>query len=349
MYIKTVRNKKRYSRNKKRYSRNKKRYSKILGGDCTKKLKDNFFFIFEKLTNQNFSFWHDLSYKHYIDPGAVGFIETLRIAETNNYDSIYISYVSNKNEKTEKSIEMLMTVFVNNASYITTHMGIFKNKLYEGNKHPRLSIPLHEFSANISRRINENVKYMVTKPVNNMVNIMKKEFKNTTNVFWYGSMSERMDKLNSQNNEMIVKMYDILVNNRYLLIHAMDNKNISNNDRKKTISEIFNNIKKYINRNIQPSYNDLVGIVVKKIAQYLPLYRDIKKKEDSSLVPPQLENVPLLDDTDKTNWKIHNILFKCPYWITNHRDLQSNVKYSVIDIDYLSKKWCEYRNLIIRS
>ena len=297
------------------------------------------FFMFEKLSSINVDFWLKLCTSQNANMGIYGFKDSLLIAKNNNYDSIYISYISNIPKRTIQSIEILMTVFVNNASYITTHMGIFTNKLYTGLKHSRLSIPLHEFSATESKKINNNIRFMVTKPVEKMVGIMKEAFKDTKYVFWYGSMNERFEKIKIK-DEMKELYKELYV--RFEGYITNDNK-ITSADRKRITNS--NNYNNYNNTKFKTMNNNSIK---KRINSIMEEYNPNRITYiDDIFVPPSLYAYPPLDDTADNVWKIENISFNCPYWITSHPSLsQSNNKYSIISINYLCTEWNTYKKRV---
>ena len=193
--------------------------------------------------------------KDYRD-GLIGFEESLntwsyhhRNNENNEYNEydIWIIYVTDQlieinNEQADDEtvydhIEMYFTLFIDQVSPITTHMGISRNSklLYKFTKHKvhkKLSLYLHSFAAKISQIIYpESPKYyMITSPVESMRVILENE------------MKIYLEKLKTKNPN--TKLEDIIVigNNskRNRVRYSIKHKSSSElNDIKKKIREKY--------------------------------------------------------------------------------------------------------------
>lgn len=62
-------------------------------------------------------------------------------------------------------IEMTVCVVFNPFDPFQVHMGISRNLLFEGKKHPQLSLLVHSFAAHVMRRIYPQRIYMITRPL----------------------------------------------------------------------------------------------------------------------------------------------------------------------------------------
>ena len=225
------------------------------GQNQTPQIKyDNTYFIFERLTNENYDFWrsyHDTNnfkspiMKHEngtrvsIVDGLCAFRKTLDLfsASPNDGYSIWVAYVSRKDprimrkilpvkyrpdipwenskwpedkqeeyqayidkesayfrakyefEIKENDIEMVVTVFADAISPITSHMGIFRNYNYfylNMKPHLGLAMELHGFAASASKQAYPHIQYMVTNPADKMQELMKNEFPIGEQI-WFGS------------------------------------------------------------------------------------------------------------------------------------------------------------------
>lgn len=186
---------------------------------------DNVYFVFEKLTNTNEKFWNDFlndQNKNTIRNGAISdhgivvisdginsFKKSLKLySSCKEYYSIWIAYVTRINPVTNEThisnedIEMVVSVFANNDSPITTHMGIFRNYKYFMSimePHLNLALLLHEFAGMISKVIYPQVQFMLTNPANKMQEIMKKNLEGGVQI-WIGSSLERLEYQKDEEN-----------------------------------------------------------------------------------------------------------------------------------------------------
>ena len=187
--------------------------NELIMSDGTKKI---LYFILQKL-NKKFiddvtKFIFEVLYKIRVDNddayniGIQSFHESLLLNNKIESD-IYIAYVVRENPINKLNneeyyslmyeTEMLVPVFFNNNSPISSHAGIFRNKLYvdyKSNPSKDLSIKLHAFAAKATLMVNNNIKYMVTKPVPIMTNIILQYYikNDLSNYIWIGSKSERI-------------------------------------------------------------------------------------------------------------------------------------------------------------
>ncbi len=181
------------------------------------------YFYFIKLTNDNYRFWWDFKeynqklIKQHVS-GVNTFEKNLQLFRNQEFtgsgNEIWISFSSitkftNINFSFEKDIELAFCVFFNNNSPITTHMGIFRT--FEFNNHqnngkrvqitPDLAIDLHIFAVQATLKLckDRNIqpkKYMLTKPVDIMIDILKKAFiteLKLTNSIFIGNEVERLE------------------------------------------------------------------------------------------------------------------------------------------------------------
>ena len=116
-------------------------------------------------------------------------------------------------------IIMSLTIFTQNHVPISTHIGIFKsiyifeqsvidkiNKilqekryLFQIENYPNLSMILHGFSAYITKtNIDNGIIYMVTKPVEKMLQIFEKNFNDYDLNFWVENVIARLDYLDKK-------------------------------------------------------------------------------------------------------------------------------------------------------
>jgi len=189
-------------------------------------LKDQVYFIFEKINDNNLNFWtrynddqdtntrrmgvYTESGKNFtLSDGISSFKYSLELYKKLKSD-VWISYVSRdkdiyKNRYMNK-IEMCVTVLMNKDDIITTHIGIYRNYKYFNNEnkpHKNLAIELHKFSGMMSNHIYGNKKYMITNPANSMRDILIKYF----TIGAYGEDNKLDNKIwlgdNSQRREMI--------------------------------------------------------------------------------------------------------------------------------------------------
>lgn len=122
--------------------------------------------------------------------------------EIEDYKEKYKNYIKETNIYSlrsfrEDDIEMSFSVFANETSPITTHMGIFRNYKYfrsEMKPHINLSMELHGFAAIASKIIYPQIEYMVTKPVDSMVKIMREKLENTGQI-WIGTPRNKKKSL----------------------------------------------------------------------------------------------------------------------------------------------------------
>ena len=155
---------------------------------------DYVYFVLEKLSAENIKFWDIyikqqekqtqnsgvLTDKGYIPikDGTASFAHSLDLWASVESD-IWIAYATTKDpritEVDEDSIEMALTVFMNQTAPITTHIGICRNcEYFRSLKQPHigLSMQLHSFAAMAAQEIYGEKSYMVTNPTPIMRRIM---------------------------------------------------------------------------------------------------------------------------------------------------------------------------------
>lgn len=242
---------------------------------------DTVIFVFEKLTDDNYLKWQYFASNHRNNTsrmGAVGDNKFVTVVDgissfntslelfitcSDKYD-IWIAYavkgISKLNDEHDMmtikhdNIEMAESVFADNESYVTTHMGIFRNYIHfvaSSNPHIGLSLMLHSFAAFMSKVIYPNVQYMITNPAFKMKEIMMANFQKGE--IWIGATKERLQKHkfieNNNHNKHILEQYknkkNELTADNYkhlfkLYAHVVDRLN-NEYDETKTKSEQFIN------------------------------------------------------------------------------------------------------------
>ncbi len=213
--------------------------------------QDNVYFVFEKLTDENFNFWEayfieqrDTAF-HFEVPadtlngemksvpirdGIVAFKYSLDLAaRSDTKQTIWIAYVTRKdprqpNALSSYDIEMIVSVFIDKDSPITTHMGIARNAEYfrfDMQPHVDLAMKLHSFSATVSNMLYGGKQYMTTKPASDMRNIMLQHFKENKleNYIWLGDEQQR------QRRSILYKNIDA----DWILYHKLLNDDVFDN------------------------------------------------------------------------------------------------------------------------
>ncbi len=188
---------------------------------------DEVYFVFEKLTKKNISFWIEYNDRQEIETRRNGVISDVGIGnrkttkrvqlndgvasfrlsleqEGKLKSDIWIAYITRKNPASGlpinfADIEMIISVFLNADSPITTHMGISRNYeyfLYDKNPHLELAMELHAFCAKVSNQIYGSKLYMVTKPVVDMEKIIIKVFEKQglDKFIWAGDIKQRNNR-----------------------------------------------------------------------------------------------------------------------------------------------------------
>jgi hypothetical protein len=159
------------------------------------------FFCFEGLSEANYKFWSDFLHEQEtadrpsdgnklvdIKDGLVAFSKSLEVSNPfakPRFDT-WIAYANREQPVQElkngaqphspdDSIEMVMCVFAQHGIPITTHIGIFRTVGYwDPAMKPRscLAMELHKFAAFMSTLLYPEARYMVTKPVRLMRDIL---------------------------------------------------------------------------------------------------------------------------------------------------------------------------------
>jgi len=163
-------------------------------------LKDQVYFIFEKINDTNLNFWQYYNDDQEVKTKKIGIFSKSGkqfglSVEVSSFkysfelynkikSDIWISYVSRDKEiyktRNKNDIEMCVIVLMNKEDIITTHIGIYRNYLYFNNDmkpHKNLAIELYKFSGIMSNHIYGNKKYIITNPADNMRDILIKYFK----------------------------------------------------------------------------------------------------------------------------------------------------------------------------
>lgn len=114
------------------------------------------------------------------------------------YETKQSAYLRAKHrfEIRNNDIEMTFTIFADDRSFITTHMGIYRNYTYfpsTKNPHLDLAMELHGFAALASKRAYPHIEYMVTNPADKMQQLMKKELTIGEQI-WLGCAEQRMKR-----------------------------------------------------------------------------------------------------------------------------------------------------------
>ena len=198
---------------------------------------DPVYFAFERLSDASITFWEwyanmqntQTPRRHVpIESGRVAFQETIDVYKkgcSKTYD-MWVAYVTTvepmalsdratlrpPNRRVEwdvadqTGIEMVVTVLVDRKSPFTSHSGIFRTgRFWIPNRHAkavpfghkRLSLPLHQFAALVSRELYSHLKvrnsFMVTKPEDEMGEILRKSGLVAGTDFIAGSRKERAE------------------------------------------------------------------------------------------------------------------------------------------------------------
>lgn len=81
-------------------------------------------------------------------------------------------------------LEMSFAVGLYPQDKFQVHVGIARNPQYQGEKHEKISIPMHAFAAAAMTQVYPELELMVTKPANSMKKIMKDAFESCPDVYW---------------------------------------------------------------------------------------------------------------------------------------------------------------------
>jgi hypothetical protein len=176
-----------------------------------------------------------------IKDGIGSFNDSLKWYNNSFYDTWICSANTKKPDLLNRSanfypyIEMVVSVLMNKPGDnipISSHIGIFKNYLYfkeENNPHNNLSVYLHSFAAKASLIIYPYLCFMVTKPITEMLEILKKHVP-----LYFGDMYDR--------NELKNKLIKYDEDKKYI----QDNKDILNEKIYKSIKQLNYNAPDYI-------------------------------------------------------------------------------------------------------
>lgn len=149
--------------------------------------KDGVFYNFHYIGRNN-QWWKDFATmqktqsRDHVVGGILGFLHSI---PNTNHSHIWVAYISNTKPKELSpldeeipTIEMVVSVTTSELSCFSMHMGIFRSKLYEGEKHPNISMKLHGFAAQqlANKPFDIPKTYMVTTPLDHMRGIMQNAF-----------------------------------------------------------------------------------------------------------------------------------------------------------------------------
>lgn len=145
--------------------------------------KDEIYFVSQKLTTSNLSYWRDFIEKaHDVlrghNEGTSAFAENLAIWEKYPETDVRVTYACSvpphEDPLPYQVIEMFFGVFTHDKMPFSTHMGISKNPLFKGDAHGRLSMDLHAFAARTTLKFHPSVEYMLTMPAQQMLRIFQR-------------------------------------------------------------------------------------------------------------------------------------------------------------------------------
>lgn len=208
-----------------------------------------------------------------------------------------------------EKIEMVVTILMNNSSEISTHMGIFKNYpyfMYDKLPFLDLSVALHSFGAKASKEIHHQLKYMITRPVNKMREILMKKMNSVgLGKYIYTDYSLNREFIEEIKNK--IKKIEEFGNNKTLVRIKENIKNLENKDPRLLIFFIESYIKnknKFIN--IKKSNNHILEVLSNKI--------ELKKNNS-------IEEIDI------------------PPWFISHKNMQLGLYAVAIDIDVLGNMY----------
>ena len=237
--------------------------------------------------------------------------------------------------ETYSNIEMSFSLFAKEGIPFTSHAGIFRNGDYfvdaSKHRHINLSMLLHGFAAMLSTIFYNNIHYMITSPVDDMLNIFLKSM--DKNDYWYALPSQKKTIMEECFQvEEIQILSDI---DTFILKYAT----MEDNEVQSTVINIFMGLKKYltfglseeeiknlylvkfkllINAFINLKVNEMVfKMIINNIIQYLNdlknafiasfennNFRFIDKHKKISLIETLLQNITTLEYGNPLNLNI---------------------------------------------
>lgn len=142
----------------------------------------NIDFYITKVTDSNYKDWHEYcskaSAKGNASIGGGSFFSSIDFYDHVNTD-IWVSYISDKHISNpsipdNKSIEMVVTMMTSKNALWSSHVGIFRSSLYNGNNHSNVSMKLHDFTAKATSMLYPEKLYMINVPAEVMLEIILK-------------------------------------------------------------------------------------------------------------------------------------------------------------------------------